>query len=197
MQPAKLSYKVYQGSTFQEAYRWETQTKVYEPIQSISKAAPCVITTQQSHDLPAGWRFRVVGAGGMKEINSSTDDYYLATDTTSNTVTINSVNSLLYTNYTTGGVIEYNQPVDLTGYKARMQIRKTIGSTEIIYEASSDSGEIAIDTVSSVITITIAAAVTQTFDFTSAVYSMELYNNSGIVVPFLTGNLTLVKEITR
>ena len=65
MSPAKLNYKIYQGSTFQEAYRWETQTKVYVPIQSISKAAPCVITTAEDHNLPIGWRFRVTGAGGM------------------------------------------------------------------------------------------------------------------------------------
>jgi hypothetical protein len=79
MQPAKLSYKIYQGSTFQEAYRWESQTKVYVPIQSISKAAPCVITTTQAHNLPVGWRFRVTGAGGMKEINTSADSWHIST----------------------------------------------------------------------------------------------------------------------
>jgi hypothetical protein len=78
-----------------------------------------------------------------------------------------------------------------------MQIRKTIGSTEVIYEASSDTGEIDIDLTYSSITITIPAAITQTFTFTAAVYSVELFDNVGKVVPFLTGNLTLVQEITR
>jgi len=197
MQPAKLSYKVYQGSTFQEAYRWESQTKVYVPIQAISKDAPCVVTTSESHNLPVGWRFKVVGAGGMKEINSSSDSYYLATNTTSNTIEINSVNSLQFANYTSGGVVEYNHPVDLTGYKARMQIRKAVSSPEVLYEASTDTGEIDIDLVLSTITITIDAATTQNFGFTSAVYSVELYKNDGTVIPFLTGNLTLVQEITR
>ena len=80
MQPAKINYKIYQGSTFQETFRWESETKVYVPIQSITKAAPCVITTTTPHNLPVGWRFRVAGAGGMKEINSVGDDaYYLST----------------------------------------------------------------------------------------------------------------------
>lgn len=197
MQPAKLSYKVYQGSTFLETYRWESQTKVYVPIQSISKAAPCVITTAADHHLPVGWRFRVVGAGGMKELNSASDAYHLATDTTHNTIEINAVNSLQYTTYTNGGVIEYNKPVDLTGYKARMQVRKTVSSTEVLYEASTDTGEIDIDLALSTITINIEASATQNFGFTAAVYSVELYKTDGTVLPFLTGNLTLVQEITR
>jgi hypothetical protein len=89
MQPAKLNYKVYQGSTFEEIYRWESETKVYVPISSISKAAPCVITTSNQHNLPVGWRFRVVGAGGMKEINSVNDSYYLATLAPGTSITIN------------------------------------------------------------------------------------------------------------
>lgn len=197
MQPAKLSYKVYQGSTFQEAYRWESQTKVYVPIQSISKAAPCVITTTQDHNLPVGWRFRVTGVSGMKEINSSSDNYYTCTDATSDTVEINQVNSTQYTTYTSGGIVEYNQPVDLASFKARMQIRKSVSSPDIIYQATSDTGEIVLDNTYKTITITIPATVTQDFTFTSAVYSMELYNNAGLVVPFLTGNMTLVQEITR
>jgi hypothetical protein len=113
-QPVKLNYKVYQGATFQQTYRWESETKVYVPIQSIAKAAPCIITTQQTHSLPIGWRFRIVGAGGMKEINSQGDDFYLSTQTTSTTIEINAINSLNYTTYTSGGVVEYNQPVLLT-----------------------------------------------------------------------------------
>ena len=89
MQPAKINYKIYQGSTFQETFRWESETKVYVPIQTIAKAAPCVITTSANHNLPQGWRFRVVGAGGMKEINSQGDSYYLATSVTPTTIEIN------------------------------------------------------------------------------------------------------------
>jgi hypothetical protein len=197
MQPAKINYKIYQGSTFQEAYRWESETKVYVPIQTISKSAPCVVTTTTQHNLPVGWRFRVVGAGGMKEINSVGENFYTATDVTNNTITINQTNSLQYTAFTSGGVVEYNQPVPLSTYSARMQIRETVDSATVIYSTTSVGGHISLDLVLNTITISIPAAVTQNFDFTTAVYSVELYEAGGLVVPFLTGNLTLVPEVTR
>ncbi len=197
MQPAKLNYKIYQGSTFQEVYRWESETKVYVPIQTISKAAPCVIQTTEAHGLPVGWRFRVVGAGGMKEINNSTSDsYYIITGTNNNTSTIvaNQINSLGYTTYTSGGVVEYNQPIDLSVYSARMQIRETVDSDTVIYSATN---VIVLDNAYKTITITIPATDTAEFTFSTAVYALELYTQGGIVVPFLVGNLTLVPEVTR
>jgi hypothetical protein len=197
MQPAKLNYKIYQGSTFQESYRWESETKVYVPISAIAKSAPCVITTAQTHTIPQGWRARVVGAGGMKELNSVGDTYHLVTSVTDSTVTLNQVNSLNYTAYTTGGVLEYNQPVPLADYSARMQIRETVDSPATLYSTSSIAGDLTIDTVLNTIMINIPASVTQAFDFTTAVYSLELYTAAGLVVPFLAGNLTLVPEVTR
>jgi hypothetical protein len=197
MQPAKINYKIYQGSTFQEVYRWESETKVYVPIQNITKSAPCVVTAAQ-HNLPVGWRFRVVGAGGMKEINSIGDTTYLATDTTADTITINQINSLGFTAYTSGGVVEYGQPVPLGIYSARMQIRETVDSTEVIYSGSSaPGGGIFLDNTLKTIQVTIPADITESFNFATAVYSLELYEPDGIVVPFLVGNLTLVPEVTR
>jgi len=196
--PAKINYKVYQGSTFNELFRWESETKVYEPIQSISKSAPCVITTQNPTQIPAGWRVRVVGAGGMREINQTDPDaFYIATGATGSTVTLNQVNSLLYNTYTSGGVIEYNEPVNLFGYSARMQIRETVDSTEVIHESTTANGEIRLNNTYKTVEILIPASATTQFSFTTAVYSLELFTASGVVVPFLAGNLTLVPEVTR
>jgi hypothetical protein len=198
MQPAKINYKIYQGSTFQETFRWESETKVYVPIQAIAKSAPCVITTTSVHQLPVGWRFRVVGAGGMKEINSAGEDsYHLSTlIPTPTTVEINQVNSLNYTTYTSGGVVEFNQPVSLTGFAARMQIRETVDSTTVIHEATTQNAQIVLDNVNKTIQITLLANVTQNFTFSTAVYSLELYSGNN-VIPFINGNLTLVQEVTR
>lgn len=199
MQPAKINYKIYQGSTFQNIYRWESETKVYVPISAIQKSAPCMITTQSNHSLPLGWRFRVVGAGGMKEINSVGDNYYYSSAVTNTTVEINQLNSLSFTTYTSGGVIEYNQPVDLSNYGARMQIRESVDSSTVIHEATTTNGQIVIDNTTKTIKITLLANITQNFTFTTAVYSVELFsgNNTNNVVPFLSGNLTLVREVTR
>jgi len=197
MQPAKINYKIYQGSTFQETFRWESETKVYVPISAIAKSAPCVVTTTTPHNLPIGWRFRVVGAGGMKEINSTGEEYHLSTlIPTTTTVEINQVNSLAYTAYTSGGVIEFNQPVSLAGYAARMQIRETVDSATIIHEATTQNTQISLDNTTKTIQITLLANVTQAFTFSTAVYSLELYNGNN-VIPFIYGNLTLVQEVTR
>lgn len=198
MTPAKINYKIYQGSTFRETFRWESQTKSYANISAITKAAPCVITTSSNHAVPVNWRVRVTGVAGMKEINqASEEDYYLATAVTSNTLTLNQVNSSGYTTYTSGGVVEWNSPVPLAGYTAQMQIRETVDSTTSILELTSANGGISINTSEYTITVVMTATQTRAFTFPTAVYSLELSDSSGVVTTFLTGNLTLVPEVTR
>lgn len=192
--PVKINYKVYQGSTFRETFRWESSTRGYATITAISKTAPVVVTTAQPHGVPLGWRAKVTGVVGMKEINS--DEYRLVTDKTSTTVTFNEINAANYSTYTSGGVLEYNVPVSLIGFTGRMQIRSAIDSTTVIKELTTANGGILIDTSLNTITVEMLASDTQAFSFQTAVYSLELVRGSE-VVPFITGNLTLVKEITR
>lgn len=191
--PIKLNLKIYQGSTFKQILRWESSTKVYVPITGITKAAPVVITAA-GHGIPLGWRARVTNALGMKEINSS--DYSLVTDKTTDSVTFNQVNSLGYTTYTSGGVLEYNQPVDLAGYTARMQIRPKLESDIVIQSLTTENGGITFDNTLKTITLYISAADTTLLSFAQAVYSLEFVYNSEII-PFATGNVTLQKEVTR
>lgn len=198
MEPAKISYKVYQGSTFQEVLRWESETKQYAPITGITQAAPCVITTSSQHGVPLNWRVRVTGVSGMKDINTISDDaYYLVTGKTGNTITLNQVNSAAYGAYASGGIVEYNTPIPLTGYTAQMQIRETLESTTVLHEMTTANNGIVIDPINYTITLNISSAITGTFTFDSAVYSCELTDNQGNVIPFLTGSISLVKEVTR
>lgn len=193
--PVKVNFKIYQGSTFREVFRWETSNKNYVTISNISKSAPVVITTSSAHTIPVGWRAKVTNVLGMKEINNS-DEYRLVTQTTSNTVTINEINALSYSTYTSGGVIEYNIPVNLTGYTARMQVRPNLESATIIASLTTENGGILIDPVLSTITLFISAADTAQYTFQTAVYSLELVSNQE-VIPFCNGNISLVKEVTR
>lgn len=194
--PIKLNLKVIQGSTFNQVLRWESSTKVYKTISSITNSAPVVINST-GHGVPVGWRVRVTNVLGMKEINStSTTHYYTVTNTTSNSVTLNSVNSLGYTAYTSGGVLEYNQPIDLAGYTARMQIRAKLDDTTVIKELTTENGGIVIDNTTKTITLTISATDTAAFTFGTAVYSLELVNGN-VVTPFAGGTVTLTKEVTR
>lgn len=98
-------------------------------------------------------------------------------------------------------------PVDLTGYQARMQIRETIPSTVVICSLSSSldsdgtglnlsgsSGTLPL--ASGSIGVYISAASSSNFDFDSAVYDIELVDGSE-VVRLVQGRIKLDKEVTR
>ena len=193
-QPIKLNFKIYQGATFREVLRWESSTKVYKAISGMTKAAPLVISAV-GHGVPVGWRFKTTNIVGMTEMNSS-DTYYVATDVTTDTITVNAINALGYKDYVSGGVVEYNAPVDLAGFTARMQIRGKLTDAEYILELTTENGGIIIDNTAKTISVVITAAQTALLSFASAVYSMELVNGTE-VTPFLTGGLSLEKEVTR
>jgi len=193
--PAKINFKVYQGSTFYEVLRWESPIKIYMPITGITNTAPVVLTSA-THGVPKGWRFRVTNVTGMKEIVSAADDYYQATVVTTNSITINAVNSLAYTAYVSGGIVEYNTPIDMAGMTARLQARTKIDSPDIIFSLTTENGGIVLDNINKTITLNITDAATAAMKFSTAVYSIELVS-AGVVTPFAGGILTLVKEVTR
>lgn len=197
--PARINLRVYQGSTFKETFRWESQTKGYVAISNISKTAPCIVTTTTNHGIPAGWRFRVTDVVGMTQINqASEDDYYIATEVTNNTITINSVNSINFSNYGSGGTVSYNLPIPLENFSAVFQIRENISSTTVIKQLTSQAnGGIVIDNTNKLITITISAADTTNFSFANAVYGLELTGLNNEIIPLLSGNVALIREVVR
>ncbi len=195
MQPVKLNFKIYQGSTFKQILRWESSTKAYATISGITKAAPVVITST-AHGIPIGWRVKITNVVGMKEINSDSQ-YHTVTQVTSDTVTINNLNTLSYTAYTSGGVLEYNTPVSLAGYTAKMQIREDVDSATVIHELTTQNGGIVFDNTAKTISIVIPDTITTDFDFTQAVYSLEMSSEATGTFEFANGSVSIFKEVTR
>ena len=193
--PAKINFKLYQGSTFSEVLRWESSLKTYAPITGISKSAPIIITAP-AHGVPVEWRVKFTNILGMADLNSN-DTYYQATSVTSDTLTINDINSLGFKTYISGGIVEYNTPIDLTGFKARMQVRSKVDSSTVIIELTTENNYIVINNVNKTINLAIPATITSGFTFSTAVYSLELVSTGGQVTPFCDGTITLVKEVTR
>lgn len=193
--PAKLNFKLYQGSTFNEILRWESSIKVYKPITAITKSAPLVVTSA-AHGVPLEWRVKFTNIAGMTDLNS-TETYHIVTSKTTDTITINNVNGLGFKDYISGGIVEYNTPIDMTGYTARMQLRSKLDSSTIIEELNTENGKIVIDNVNKTIKLIISADNTSAYTFSSAVYSLELISSGGQVTPFANGIITLVKEVTR
>lgn len=200
MTPGRVNFRMYQGSTFNQMFRWESKTLEYATIESINKSAPCLLTVHTGQPTPPpSWRVRITGAGGMKEINlnDQPEAYYISTNTIGRDVTINEINSVNYGVYTSGGVLSWYEPVPLIGYTAQLQIRKNISSADIITELTSADGDIVFDNVDKTIQVKIAKEITRDFDFTTAVYSFELTDQDDNTVTFLQGNITLIKEVTR
>jgi len=191
--PVKLNFKIYQGSTFGEVLRWESAEKVYKTITAVTQSAPVVITAI-GHGIPADWRVKVTNVVGMTDIN--TTGYVQADPVTTDTLKINNIVSVAFKPYVSGGVLEYNKPVDMTGFTGKMQIRPTVDSATILHELTTENGGIVIDNVNKKITLNIPAATTAAFTFSTAVYGLEVYNSSGSFI-LTYGNITLIKEVVR
>jgi hypothetical protein len=195
-------FTIKQGTTFSRVLRWESPTVVYKPITAIANSAPVIITSA-AHNVPDGWRVNIQSVQGMKQLNAlntppKTSDYHKATVVDQNTITLNDVNSLGYGLYTSGGVVAYNQPIDLAGYTARMQIKGKIADTvSILSLTSSPAAGIVLDNTAKTITITISADQTALLTFKTAVYSLEMVSLDGVVTEIMGGKITLEPEVTR
>lgn len=200
---ATKDLRISQGRTFTLALRWESSPIVYKAISAILNSAPVRITAE-GHGIPDGWRVAVTSVKGMTEINAegsgsevSDRDFHAVTVIDEDTIEINDINAALFKTYTSGGHVQYNTPVSLTGMTARMSIKDKIGGTELL-SLTTEDGRIDIDPVSRVITLSISAADTAAIVWKTGVYDLEMV--SADVVPVVTallcGKVSVTREVT-
>jgi hypothetical protein len=89
-----------------------------------------------------------------------------------------------------------NNPVDLTGYTARMQVREKVDSPDPMLSISDATGEITGLDNTGLIEIEVADEVTSTIS-KSGVYDLEIESAGGIVTRLFQGKARLSKEVTR
>lgn len=87
------------------------------------------------------------------------------------------------------------QPVDLSGYSARMKAKSSAQATDSIVELTTENGRITLGADGS-IALSIDAATTAAFPAISAVYDLELVNGS-TVTRLLKGKFLIDAEVTR
>lgn len=98
-------------------------------------------------------------------------------------------------------------PINLTGYSGKMQIRPTVTSDTVYLTLSSSlavdgsglnfSGSGGINPpTSGTIGVIIAASTSDALNFDQAVYDLEIYKNS-TVTRLIEGNVKLSKQVTR
>lgn len=90
------------------------------------------------------------------------------------------------------------QPIDLTGYTVRSQIRPNRGrDTAVLYELSTANGRLEIDGPAGRITLTIPGADSTLWTWLEGVYDLELVDPSGEPTRLLRGPVHVDPEVTR
>ena len=85
--------------------------------------------------------------------------------------------------------------INLTGYTARMQMRRNHEDTALI-ELTTENGRIALGGSAGTVTLTIAAGDTAALPPIEGVYDLELVSGS-IVDKLLAGTFSVAREVTR
>lgn len=88
-------------------------------------------------------------------------------------------------------------PVNVTGYTARMQVREKVTSTTTLLSLTSDAGDIVLGGTAGTIDVTASATATAAIDEKRGVYDIELVSPGGIVTRLLKGCVTISPEVTR
>ena len=192
---------IVQGKTFSLAIRWEAPPIIYKAITAITQTAPVKITAV-GHGIPDGWRVAVTNVKGMTDINATANsvkdgDYVQATVVDVDTITLNDINAAGFKAYISGGYLQYNTPVVLTDFTARMSIKDKVGGT-VLLSLTTENGGIVIDVTRHVITLNISATASAALTWSKGVYDLELVSADTIpvVTALLTGKVTVSKEVT-
>lgn len=95
----------------------------------------------------------------------------------------------------TGGT---HVPLNIAGYTARMQIRRTIDSSTVIVNLTTENGGLTVNPTDpeNQILISMSDDVTASIS-TSGVYDLEIESPTGVVSRVLQGAVTLSQEVTR
>ncbi len=88
-------------------------------------------------------------------------------------------------------------PIDLTGYTARMQIRETVNAATILHTLTTENGGIFLGGVLGTITLFISDADTTGITPDACVYDLEIVSPAAQVTSLLAGKFTFTDEVTR
>lgn len=86
-------------------------------------------------------------------------------------------------------------PIDLTGFQARMQLRTSADAADVVIELTTENGRINI-TLPNSIDLEIAAVDTATIPAGSYKYDLEMVNGAD-VHKLLRGKIKVIAEVTK
>lgn len=100
---------------------------------------------------------------------------------------------------------ENGDPLDLTGYSARAQVREGVHATEALLSLTSpivDGEGIDVDAEAGTVRILISSETTAALDFYLGVWDLELFTtpedeSAPVVIPVVDGECELKREVTH
>lgn len=87
-------------------------------------------------------------------------------------------------------------PMNLTGFSARMQVRKDVDANTTLVELSTTNGLITVTPLLGKLTLTLDAASTGSLT-KGGVYDLEIISGGGEVTRIIEGQVVLKKNVTR
>lgn len=173
------------GKTFRETFFYASDEPLYLPIEAISQAAPLQLSVP-NHNLPGDlWPITIESAKSPSELNLSCP--YFAKTIDANTLEIMGINASNWRSYNGGALLVYQNPIDLTGWAFRGQIRDKVGGN-LLFSWHSDPAENpdgSIEVGTSRFTLNISPEQSANLSFTKAVYDIEAVTSSGDVYPVI------------
>lgn len=88
-------------------------------------------------------------------------------------------------------------PVNVTGYTARMQIRRSIASTDKLIELTTENGRITVDGVNGMFTLYISPTDTAALPSGTWVYDFEVFAPNGTTTTLLEGGFVIDPQVSR
>lgn len=202
MTPTKVNLTIIQGSDFDEVFRIGIDPPVYKTITAASQTAPLTLAVTGHGITQTEWPIAIANVLGMTKINAENsppefpDDYVMASALNANTLSISSINAAGYDAYLSGGTIQFATPLVLSGYTARMMIRKKVTSTDPLLTLTTENGGLILTSAESSVQIIITDTQTAALA-TAGVYDLEIVSGTGLVTRVLQGKITISKEVTR
>ncbi len=89
--------------------------------------------------------------------------------------------------------------IQLGGYSARMQVRRTAGACALVDELAStgDEPRISIEAEEGRMTLRFPNSITEKYPVASLVYDVEIKSQSGEITRILQGTISVSAEVTR
>lgn len=87
--------------------------------------------------------------------------------------------------------------IDMTGCTAKMQVRPSVASPDILIELSTTNGRISIIPLDGRISLYVSDEDTAVLTPAKAVYDLEIYLPNGEVIRLIEGKVTIKAEVTR